>query len=53
LPGRTPGTEVVVGGEQQEADGFDYVEYVADAASLGIPEDLVMLARCVRTARPV
>ena len=43
-PRMTPDTDVVVGGEQQEADGgFDNVEYVADAASLGIPKGLIML----------
>jgi putative NIF3 family GTP cyclohydrolase 1 type 2 len=37
-------TDVVVGGESQEADGgFDNVEYVADAASLGMNKGLVML----------
>ena len=47
-PRMTPNTDVVIGGEQQEADGgFDNVEYVADAASLGIPKGLVMLGHVV------
>jgi putative NIF3 family GTP cyclohydrolase 1 type 2 len=40
--------DVVIGGEQQEADGrFDDLEYVADAASLGIPKGLIMLGHVV------
>ena len=36
--------DVVIGGEQQEVDGaFDNVEYVADAASLGMANGLIML----------
>jgi putative NIF3 family GTP cyclohydrolase 1 type 2 len=47
-PRMTPDTDVVVGGESQEADGgFDNVEYVADAASLGINKGLVMLGHVV------
>jgi putative NIF3 family GTP cyclohydrolase 1 type 2 len=47
-PRMTPDTDVVIGGEQQEADGgFDNVEYVADAASLGIPKGLLMLGHVV------
>jgi len=47
-PRMTPDTDVVVGGEQQEADGaFDNVEYVADAASLGINKGLIMLGHVV------
>ena len=47
-PRMTPATDVVVGGEQQEADGaFDNVEYVADAASLGIDKGLIMLGHVV------
>jgi len=41
-------TDVVVGGESQEADGgFDNVEYVADATSLGMNKGLVMLGHVV------
>jgi len=41
-------TDVVVGGESQEADGgFDNVEYVADATSLGMSKGLVMLGHVV------
>lgn len=40
--------DVVIGGEQQEADGsFDDVEYVMDAASLGMPKGLIMLGHVV------
>jgi len=40
--------DVVIGGEQQEANGrFDDVEYVADAASLGMPKGLIMLGHVV------
>ncbi len=40
--------DVVIGGEQQEADGaFDNVEYVADAVSLGINKGLIMLGHVV------
>jgi putative NIF3 family GTP cyclohydrolase 1 type 2 len=47
-PRMTLETDVVVGGESQEADGaFDNVEYVADAASLGINKGLVMLGHVV------
>jgi putative NIF3 family GTP cyclohydrolase 1 type 2 len=47
-PRVTPETDVVVGGESQEADGgFDNVEYVADAQSLGIDKGLVMLGHLV------
>ena len=36
--------DVVIGGEQQEADGgFDNVEYVMDAASLGMAKGVIML----------
>ena len=36
--------DVVIGGEQQEADGaFDNVEYVQDAAKLGIAKGVIML----------
>ena len=47
-PRMTAEADVVVGGEQQEADGgFDNVAYVADAASLGIPKGLIMLGHVV------
>jgi putative NIF3 family GTP cyclohydrolase 1 type 2 len=47
-PGMTVDTDIVVGGEQQEVDGlFDNVQYVADAASLGIPKGLIMLGHVV------
>jgi len=47
-PRISPETDVVVGGESQEADGgFDNVEYVADATSLGISKGLVMLGHVV------
>ena len=40
--------DVVIGGEQQEADGgFDNVEYVADAAALGMPKGLIMLGHVI------
>jgi putative NIF3 family GTP cyclohydrolase 1 type 2 len=40
--------DVVIGGEQQEADGgFDDVEYVLDAVSLGMPKGLIMLGHVV------
>jgi putative NIF3 family GTP cyclohydrolase 1 type 2 len=47
-PRFTPEADVVIGGEQQEADGgFDNVEYVADAASLGMAKGLIMLGHAV------
>ena len=47
-PRMTPEADIVVGGESQEADGgFDNVEYVADAASLGIDKSLIMLGHVV------
>jgi putative NIF3 family GTP cyclohydrolase 1 type 2 len=47
-PRMTPEADVVIGGEQQEADGaFDNVEYVADAASLGMAKGLIMLGHVV------
>jgi putative NIF3 family GTP cyclohydrolase 1 type 2 len=47
-PRMTPETDVVIGGESQEADGgFDNVEYVADAATLGIAKGLIMLGHVV------
>lgn len=47
-PRMTPDVDVVIGGEQQEADGgFDDVEYVMDATSLGMPKGLIMLGHVV------
>jgi len=47
-PRMTTEADVVIGGEQQEADGgFDNVEYVADAASLGMPKGLIMLGHVI------
>jgi putative NIF3 family GTP cyclohydrolase 1 type 2 len=47
-PRMTPEVDVVIGGEQQEADGgFDNVEYVMDAASLGMPKGVIMLGHVV------
>ena len=47
-PRITPEVDVVIGGEQQEADGgFDNVEYVMDAASLGMAKGVIMLGHVV------
>ena len=47
-PRMTAEADVVIGGEQQEADGrFDDVEYVADATSLGMPKGLIMLGHVI------
>ncbi len=47
-PRMTAEADVVIGGEQQEADGaFDDVEYVMDAASLGTAKGLIMLGHVV------
>ena len=47
-PRVSPDADVVIGGEQQEADGaFDNIEYVRDAASLGIPKCVIMLGHVV------
>jgi putative NIF3 family GTP cyclohydrolase 1 type 2 len=47
-PRMTLEADVVIGGEQQEADGgFDNVEYVMDAASLGMAKGLIMLGHVV------
>jgi putative NIF3 family GTP cyclohydrolase 1 type 2 len=47
-PRMTEGVDVVIGGEQQEADGgFDNAEYVADATSLGMPKGLIMLGHVI------
>ena len=44
----TPEADVVIGGEQQEADGgFDNIEYVMDAVSLGRPKGLIMLGHVI------
>jgi len=43
-PRMTLEADVVIGGEQQEADGSsDNVEYVLDATSLGMPKGIIML----------
>ena len=43
-----PDVDVVISGEQQEADGaLDAPEYVADAAALGIPRGWIMLGHNV------
>ncbi len=47
-PRMTAEADVVIGGEQQEADGFsDNVEYVLDAASLGMAKGVIMLGHVV------
>jgi len=47
-PRMTAEADVVIGGEQQEAGGgFDNVEYVRDAASLGMPKGVIMLGHVV------
>lgn len=47
-PRMTPEVDVVIGGEQQEADGgFDNVEYVLDAVSLGMPKGIIMLGHVI------
>jgi putative NIF3 family GTP cyclohydrolase 1 type 2 len=47
-PAMTGEADVVIGGEQQEADGaFDNAEYVADAVSLGMAKGLIMLGHVV------
>jgi putative NIF3 family GTP cyclohydrolase 1 type 2 len=47
-PRMTPEADVVIGGEQQEADGaFDNVEYVMDAVSLGVAKGVIMLGHVV------
>jgi putative NIF3 family GTP cyclohydrolase 1 type 2 len=43
-----PAVDVIVSGEQQEADGaFDSPEYVLDAAALGIAKGWIMLGHVV------
>ena len=47
-PRLAPEVDVVIGGEQQEADGgFDNVEYALDAASLGMAKGVIMLGHVV------
>jgi putative NIF3 family GTP cyclohydrolase 1 type 2 len=47
-PRITAEADVVIGGEQQEADGgFDNVEYVMDAASLGMAKGVIMLGHVI------
>jgi putative NIF3 family GTP cyclohydrolase 1 type 2 len=47
-PRMTAEADVVIGGEQQEADGgFDNVEYVMDAASLGMAKGVIMLGHVI------
>jgi putative NIF3 family GTP cyclohydrolase 1 type 2 len=47
-PRMTTEADVVIGGEQQEADGgFDNVEYVLDAASLGMAKGVIMLGHVI------
>ncbi len=47
-PRITPDVDVVIGGEQQEADGgFDNIEYVMDAASLGVAKGVIMLGHVI------
>ena len=47
-PRTTPEDHVVIGGEQQEADGgCDNVEYVMDAASLGMAKGVIMLGHAM------
>jgi putative NIF3 family GTP cyclohydrolase 1 type 2 len=47
-PRMTAETDVVVGGEQQEADGvFDNAAYVADAASFGIAKGYITLGHVI------
>ena len=47
-PRMTAEVDVVIGGEQQEADGgFDNIEYVMDAVSLGMPKGVIMLGHVI------
>ena len=47
-PRVSPEADVIIGGEQQEADGgFDDAEYVADAATLGMNKGLILLGHVV------
>jgi putative NIF3 family GTP cyclohydrolase 1 type 2 len=47
-PRMVPEVDVVIGGEQQEADGgFDNVGYVMDAVSLGMTKGVIMLGHVI------
>jgi hypothetical protein len=47
-PRLTPEVDVVIGGEQQEADGaFDDVEYALDSVGLGMPKGVIMLGHVI------
>lgn len=47
-PRLLPEVDVVIGGEQQEADGgFDNVEYALDAVSLGMAKGVIMLGHLI------
>ncbi len=47
-PRMTAEADVVIGGEQQEADGgSDNIEYVMDAASLGMAKGVIMLGHVI------
>ncbi|HEY4360257.1 MAG TPA: Nif3-like dinuclear metal center hexameric protein [Bryobacteraceae bacterium] len=47
-PRIAPDVDVVIGGEQQEADGgFDNIEYVMDAVSLGMAKGVIMLGHVI------
>ena len=47
-PRMTAEVDVVIGGEQQEADGiFDNAEYVADASSLGMAKGYISLGHVI------
>jgi putative NIF3 family GTP cyclohydrolase 1 type 2 len=47
-PRMTVEADVVIGGEQQEADGAaDNIEYVMDAASLGMAKGVIMLGHVI------
>ena len=47
-PRMTAEADVVIGGEQQEADGgSDNIEYVIDAASLGMAKGVIMLGHVI------
>ncbi|HLK64107.1 MAG TPA: Nif3-like dinuclear metal center hexameric protein [Bryobacteraceae bacterium] len=47
-PRITAEIDVVIGGEQQEADGgFDNIEYVMDATSLGMAKGVIMLGHVI------
>jgi hypothetical protein len=44
----TAEADVVIGGEQQEADGgSDNIEYVMDATSLGMAKGVIMLGHVI------